>query len=241
MGGHYRNFVATIISAVILMSILLRRAGEVPQRGEIQSWQPLEFRGILPFAIEYGLFVLITNTDILIAYLVLSNQDLGVYAASSVLPKAIVTATQPVSQIMLPVMKAMGGNERPRTAAFLKAIAICAVFSVAGAALLFYSGNLVCNERFGIRFCSPSLLGILALSAIPLGLIRIQVVARLALDNRRHFIFPFVALFAFGLLTVIWIRSPEALASTYATFCWLFVIVSMIMIFACRQMATWDA
>ena len=62
---------------------------------------PYSLRRALAFCSAFVGFVLFNNADIFLAYLILSPADLGVYTASSVLPKAIVTATQPVVQIIL--------------------------------------------------------------------------------------------------------------------------------------------
>src|SRR5580692_11715753 len=57
---------------------------------------PYSLRRALAFCSAFVGFVLFNNADIFLAYLTLSPADLGIYTASSVLPKAIVTATQPV-------------------------------------------------------------------------------------------------------------------------------------------------
>ena len=67
-------------------------------------------RRALAFCSAFVGFVLFNNADIFLAYLILSPADLGIYTASSVLPKAIVTATQPVVQIILPVVISIQGE-----------------------------------------------------------------------------------------------------------------------------------
>src|SRR6202045_887438 len=67
-------------------------------------------RRALAFCSAFVGFVLFNNADIFLAYLILSPADLGIYTASSVLPKAIVTATQPVVQIILAVVISIQGE-----------------------------------------------------------------------------------------------------------------------------------
>jgi Polysaccharide biosynthesis protein len=175
-----------------------------------KTWPPFHVRAALPFAVEYGLFILVNNIDVLIAYVVLDNYALGVYAASTALPKALVTATYPVSQVMLPVMSAFGRDRRARHIALLKALFVCALFGAAGAIGLSVGSGLACNDTYGFRFCSPRVLTMLALSSIALGVTRVLVVAGLALGNQRHFVIPLLMLITFAFATIIWGRMPES-------------------------------
>jgi O-antigen/teichoic acid export membrane protein len=215
--------VATVLSTVLLLALVLRRGtAEATPASPEPGWPPFRVAPALPFAAEYGFFVLVTNLDILIAYLVLPNDALGAYSATSLLPKAIVTATQPVSQVMLPVMNLSGSEVNLRRAAMLKAVLACAVLAAAGAGVLWLGGDVACNDRYGIRFCSPGLLALLGLAAIPLAVLRVLVVGGLALRGQRQVILCAAALVAFTVLMLVRVGSITELAVTYLAFCWLF-------------------
>jgi O-antigen/teichoic acid export membrane protein len=216
--------VATILATLVLLLLIFRRAG-VSSVAMPETWEPIQIAAALPFLVEYGVFILVSNFDVLIAYLILSNQDLGVYSASSLVPKAIITATLPITQVMVPVMSAAGEDWRHRRIALLKAFGLSGSVSAIGLAVLMAGGELICNDRFGIRFCSPGLLTTLALSAIPLALLRVLIVASLALPTQRHVIFPGLALLAFTMVSFAWIRTPDGLAFVYTGFCWLFLMI----------------
>jgi O-antigen/teichoic acid export membrane protein len=216
--------VATVIVTLVLFLVIFRRAAASDKTPAVER-PPFRVWTAIPFAIQYGFFILLTNLDILLAYLVLSGDDLGVYAATSVLPKAIVTATLPVSQVMLPVMASSSGERRPQHQAFIKAIAVCAAMGVAGATVLWAGGDLACNDRIGIRFCSTPMLTVLSLSAIPLALIRVLVVAGLAVDRHSHILAPAFTLVVFGLTAKIFAHAPERLAVMYAVLCWLLLAI----------------
>jgi O-antigen/teichoic acid export membrane protein len=216
--------VATILATLVLLLLIFRRAG-VSSVAMPETWEPIQIAAALPFLVEYGIFILVSNFDVLIAYLILSNQDLGVYSASSLVPKAIITATLPITQVMVPVMSAAGEDWRHRRIALLKAFGLSGSVSAIGLAVLMAGGELICNDRFGIRFCSPGLLTTLALSAIPLALLRVLIVASLALPTQRHVIFPGLALLAFTMVSFAWIRTPDGLAFVYTGFCWLFLMI----------------
>jgi O-antigen/teichoic acid export membrane protein len=228
-------FLATVVALLVLLRVIYRRAAAAPVGGD-GAWAPFRISAAAPFAFQYGTFILINNVDILLAYLVLSNDQLGAYAASSLLPKAIVTATLPVSQVMLPVMSAWSGAQM-RTA-LLKALGVAAVLSAAGAAVLALGGELACNDRFGIRFCSPWLMAVLALGAIPLSISRVLVVAGLALGTeRRTAAAATVVVVGFSALVLIWATSPPALAVIYTACCWLFVVAYGLVMRNGRRMA----
>ncbi len=221
--GMAAIFFATAIATLVLLQVMRRRAKAAPGGVAGAAWPPLRIMAAAPFALQYGIFILISNVDILVAYLVLSNDQLGSYAASSLLPKAIVTATLPVSQVMLPVMSADEGARM--WTALLKAVGVSAFLSTVGVAVLALGSELACNDQFGIRFCSPWLLEVLALGAIPLSVSRVLVVAGLALGTVRQIAAPATVIIGFGAIVFIWATSPSTLAVIYTGFCWLFVLV----------------
>jgi len=214
-------FLATVVAILVLLRLLRRRAGTATIAAA--TWAPFRTAEAVPFALQYGLFILVNNVDALLAYLVLSNDQLGSYAASSLLPKAIVTATLPVSQVMLPVMNASMEKQSQFWTALLKALGVTLFLSAAGATVLALGRDLACNDHFGIRFCSPWLLTMLAFGAIPLSISRVLVVAGLALDSRR-ILAPALSLVAFTAAVFVWGTSPPALATIYTGFCWLFAL-----------------
>jgi O-antigen/teichoic acid export membrane protein len=216
---------ATVLMVITMFGLITRGAGRAAHHGLAASWPPFNALRAVPFVIGYGMFVLINNIDILIAYLVLGNDKLGIYAASAVLPKAIVTATQPVSQVMLPVMAASGQTRAVGRIALIKALAVCAVFGAAGAAILYLGRDVACNSRFGLRSCDPPLLIVLALAAIPLGMLRVLVVACLALGHKNEMLAPALALIAAAIALLVWGSSAEALAEVYLACCWGFLVL----------------
>jgi O-antigen/teichoic acid export membrane protein len=217
--------VATVIATIVLVGFLEQRASG--HRGDVDAtnWHAFHVTNTVPFMITYGGFIVINNIDVVIAYFVLGNEQLGAYSASSFLPKAIVTATQPVSQVMLPVINLAGREKRRRRPAFWKALAVCGLLGSAGAALLSAGADLTCDQRFGIRFCSPWLLTMLAFAAIPLGMLRVLVVAGLAVGHQWHFVVTGLALAAFMPVAFVGGRTPQALAAIYAGFAWASVLL----------------
>jgi O-antigen/teichoic acid export membrane protein len=181
-------------------------------------------RRALAFCSAFVGFVLFNNADIFLAYLILSPADLGIYTASSVLPKAIVTATQPVVQIILPVVISIQGEGEDTSQAVLKAIFAAFALGAAAFVVLWIGSDLACGSPHGIRFCTSPLMLLLAAAAVPLSVIRTLVTADVA--HGRYWLphLPFLALAVFAAaMTLSKVSGPAEnlhLATTYLYCCW---------------------
>lgn len=178
------------------------------------------FRQALPFCSAYAGLVLFNYIDVFVAYMNTDANQLGTYAAATVLPKAIVTATQPVVQIVLPVVINIRSQVKQISRAVAKAAVMAFAIAAAGLAFLWSSSGLVCGGRYGIRFCTPNLMLVLALAAMPLAVVRVWITADLA--QHRYWLahMPFVLLGAFVGIEMLSPQPIEGLAEAYAIACW---------------------
>jgi O-antigen/teichoic acid export membrane protein len=185
---------------------------------------PYSLRRALAFCSAFVGFVLFNNADIFLAYMILSPADLGVYTASSVLPKAIVTATQPVVQIILPVVISIQSEGEDTSQAVMKAIFAAFALGAAAFVVLWAGSDLACGSQHGIRFCTSPLMLLLAAAAVPLSVIRTLVTADVA--HGRYWLphLPFLALAVFAAaMTLTKVSGPAEnlhLATTYLYSCW---------------------
>jgi O-antigen/teichoic acid export membrane protein len=136
-----------------------------------------------PMVLAYSLFILISNVDILVSYWLLTRAELDVYAASALLPKAIITATSSVAQVLLPVVVEQRVDGLSPRFSVLKAIAMVAGMSVAAAFVLWIVMPLVQTTPFAIRGLDASVMTILAAGAVALSTMRVLVVAEVALQR----------------------------------------------------------
>jgi O-antigen/teichoic acid export membrane protein len=185
---------------------------------------PYSLRRAVGFCSAFVGCVVFINADIFLAYLVLGPADLGVYTASSVLPKAIVTATQPVVQIILPVVIAIQGEGRDTSGAVRKAIAAAFTLGALAFCVLWGGSDLVCGAPYGIRYCASPLMLLLAAAAVPLSVTRTLITADVA--HGRYWLphLPLMAIVVFAVaVALIW--TPGSidglhLATTYLFSCW---------------------
>jgi O-antigen/teichoic acid export membrane protein len=216
-------------------AVVLRRPSAAPiTAGDGPAIASYSLRRAIGFCSAFVGFVLFNNADIFLAYLILDPSSLGTYTASSVLPKAIVTATQPVVQIILPVVIAIQGEGQDTSRAVTKAIIAALALGTVAFGVLWAGSDLACGSAHGIRFCSSPLLLLLAAAAVPLSVIRTLITADVA--HGRYWLphLPFLAIAAFAAAMVpARTLGPAAslhaaglhLATSYLFSCWGLLVI----------------
>lgn len=216
---------ANCLTLVFVLVAVWRLGATAVRGGDGPTAQPQfaaqSLRYIAPFCTALGAFVVLNYADVIVAYFTLSGSELGAYAASAVLPKAIVTATQPVSQVILPVATHVRGQNLKTREVLLKAIGMTFALAALGASALWLLSGEVCGSHYGIKFCNPSIMALLASAAIAVAVIRPSIIADLlGLRHwRPHLSIAALLLFA----AAIWFErlSGPALAMRYMIVCWL--------------------
>lgn len=133
-----------------------------------------------PVMIGYGLTITMSNIDVLMSYFLLDGANLGIYSASSVLPKAIIVVIMPLLQMLFPI--AMGSHLSGRESRIILAksgVVIIAISLCGVAATWFLSGQL-CGGTWGINGCQVNTLDVLLWSVTPLVLLRALVLLQFA-------------------------------------------------------------
>jgi O-antigen/teichoic acid export membrane protein len=169
-----------------------------------------------PMIVGYSLFIVMNNMDIFAGYLLLPRDQLDVYAASSLLSKAITTMTFAVAQVTLPVIvdqKADGLSYRQSIA---KAIAMTVGLGAAAAAVLWVAVPWVQATPLAIRGLDFPIMMTLAIAAIALGAIRVFVIVEVALQRYAVGIAQVGAMALFGLICGLAGAPALRLAELYA-------------------------
>ena len=163
--------------------------------------------------------VLLINVDVVMAYFIFSPAVNGVYAASALLAKAIVTATQPVIQTMIPVITRVEREPIDKRLVTQKAIGIAVALGSVGVIFLWMAAPQLCGGQYGIQHCDLPIMGLLALSAIPLIILRALVVANASYKRRgiAEVIYVAVAAVVFAALAS---SNVHSLAAVYCVSCW---------------------
>jgi hypothetical protein len=168
-----------------------------------------------PFVVSYSLFVLFNNLDILAAYFLLPRIDLGIYTASALLPKAIVTATFAVAQVILPVLTARRTTGLPLGRTLIKGVGL--TLGVASGAFVLLSTGVpwLQSTPLAIRGLDLELMRMLAIGAVAFCALRVLVVIEVALQQYAIGIAQAGAVVVFALLCTGSPASPVRIAELY--------------------------
>ena len=232
LGGRvWMVFAGVVLGAAMPAWVSFRKLGR-RAAGAVSapSAQPLELKTDIPFIASFSLFILLCSLDILIAYWRLPKAMLDVYAASAFLPKAIVTATLPVAQIVLPVIISQRADGLSARFSIVKAFGLVTLVGLAAALFLVVALPLLQQTPLAVRKLDMGIVSTLALGAVALGAARLAMVIRLSADQRGLALLqsgPIIAIAAWGLLGDV---DAAGLANVYAVVGWGFMIITIILL-----------
>ena len=171
-------------SALAAAAFLPWFARAARQRATLSSESiSLQVKQETPMIISYSLFILLNNVDMLVGYWLLSRAELDAYAASALLPKAIITATFAVAQVVLPVVTDQRVGGRSFRLSVVKGVAIATGMAAAAASLLWATIPFIQGTPVAIRGLDFELMSILAVGAVALSTVRMLVVVEVALQR----------------------------------------------------------
>jgi O-antigen/teichoic acid export membrane protein len=178
----------------------------------------LHLFSLVPAATGYGLIVLISNLDVLFGYFVLGQTELGIYSASSVFPKAALVVITPLLQMLIPAMVGEDPSKRPFIAVAARIGGVILALTAAGSALTWLLADQLCGGHWGLKLCTPPVLGILLISVVPLSLLRTLVVIEFARGRELLLLWLIVPAIAYS--AFVWLSTPtmSALATGFAIF-----------------------
>lgn len=151
---------------------------------------------MLPVALGYGLFIGISYLDIFLGYLLLGQEALGRYSASSVLPKGLLVITMPVVQVLFPAIVGHGRDGGVGLRMLGKGALLTLATAGGAAAVIYLAADYVCAGQYGIKLCERLPMGAMLVAAVALCLVRVLVVAQFARGRDWHpllLVFPTVA------------------------------------------------
>ncbi|MEE9301538.1 MAG: hypothetical protein V3V17_10510 [Alphaproteobacteria bacterium] len=198
VGTPWAGLVGILASGLIVCAIfyhvVLRRRDAKPIA---EAAFPIEVRKLVQFTMGFSLFSVITYLDVLVGYLVMERASFGVYAASSVLPKAIILLSLPVGQVLFPVLTDEESVGRVRSTSVAKGLGLTFFVSAVGSVIVLAFADFFCGEGFGITLADPELVRLLTLSAIPICLLRVVVMRELARGRDWHPLYLMIPLLPF--------------------------------------------
>lgn len=193
------------------------RIGAAADAGRPASALPSP-RSMLPFGAGFGILMGACYLDVILAYVVLDREALGVYAASAVLPKALLTLTMPILQVVFPVVVVERIRERVSSMTLVKGIGITLGVAGAGAVFVVLLADILCGAPYGVRLCRIEHMTTMTFAIMPFCVLRVLVLVQLALgrDWQPMVLAPAAAIFA--VFVLVGEVSPAALANSFLVF-----------------------
>ncbi len=159
---------------------------QAPIQASPVSTRPLRFNKMPLFMLSYGLFVGISYMDVMLAYFMLDRVALGSYSSLSVLPKAFLMVLMPVLQVFFPLITGEQSKDRLRVRTVVRGLMLTACLSIIMVLGLMLFRDFARVLVAGESGASSDILVVLALSVVPLALIRLAIIVHFALGRDRH-------------------------------------------------------
>jgi hypothetical protein len=221
-----------VIASAAFIPWFLRASRETPLDASVATF---DLASEWPMVVGYSVFVLLTNVDILVGYLLLPRSDLDAYAASAFLPKAITMMTFAVTQVLLPVIVDQKADGLSYRQSILKGIAMTLALGGAGTAFLWAVVPWVQITPLAVHGLDFGVMMTLAAAAVALGAIRVLVIVEIALQRYVIGIAQIAAIAVFALLCMFSSMSALHLAELYAAVCGAFMLIVAAALIAQRQ------
>ena len=176
---------AGVALAGLVVIVVFRRIVPTfaPLKPAVRTAASIPLPSALLFGADYGLTMMACHLDVLVAYFILERAELGVYAASAVLPKALLALTLPVLQVAFTVAISEHGRRALSAATVLRSILATVVVCVCGAVLFALASDVLCGAPYGVRLCRIPTMETMLVAILPLCVLRALVVLQLAQDR----------------------------------------------------------
>jgi O-antigen/teichoic acid export membrane protein len=145
------------------------------------------------FVLSFVLVSFVMYIDVLLAYYVLPPSDLSIYVASAVLSKGLLLFSLPLTKVLYPIIANNGNNsmevEDNNKYVVIKMLGIMFVVSTCGVVVLLLLSDVLTRGSFSINYIDLEVYSSIAISVIPLTLLRSLVSISLARNNDKEPLF----------------------------------------------------
>ena len=174
------GFLGIVSSAILVSAVLHVWAAKRARDIQIDVPPVPSLLAMSPIAIGYALTITVSNLDVLAGYFLLDGDDLGVYSASAVFPKAIIVVIMPLLQMLFPIT--IGEHLSGRQSGMIVAKSAIAILgaTMCGILATWAVSGVLCGGTWGINHCQTGILDVLLWSVAPLVLLRSLVLLQFA-------------------------------------------------------------
>jgi len=217
-GTAWSGMLGTLLATVLVICVLLFLTckGNAPP---IELFAALPSVGeLVPVTLGYVSLIAVSNLDVLLSYLLLKDDWLGAYSASSVFPKGILVFVTPLLQMLYPMM--VGHEETLPSGRIIlqKSVGMIFLLSSGMALSVFGFSGLLCGAPWGLKSCQPDALHFLLISAVSLSMLRALVFYQSARGHDWMALYMLVPVAAYVWIAVISSRAVETVAIQFTIF-----------------------
>ncbi|MDO8287788.1 MAG: hypothetical protein Q7T44_01075 [Parvibaculum sp.] len=174
-GTVWSGLAGVVFAAPVVFFLFFGLKPLISKPAKIPDLLPPNLSELVPFAIGYAIFAAVAHADIIVAYLMLDPYQLGVYSASSVLPKGILMLTLPIIQLAFPLMVDNRVKETPGMSVMVKGFLLTSVVAASGVIVAIIFRETVCASRYGFNSCDIPTMIYAAVAMIPFVLVRFLI------------------------------------------------------------------
>ena len=218
-GTTWGGLLGVVLAAIfvqILFKFLISSSKSAPPRA-LPALPPI--RELVPVVFGYFSLIVVSNLDVLLTYLLLKDDALGTYSASSVFPKGILVVVTPLLQMLYPMM--VGRSETPRDIrrVFQKSVVVVLALSSVIAVGVFVFSGLLCGGTWGLKLCQSYPLDLLLISAVTLSVLRALVLYQSARGRDWIALSMLIPAAVYISIALISDRNVTAVSMEFAAFC----------------------
>ena len=175
-------------------------------------------RELVPVVFGYVSLIVVSNLDVLLTYVLLKDDALGAYSASSVFPKGILVLVTPLLQMLYPMMVGRHAASLNIRRVFQKSVLVIFALSSIIALGIFGFSGLLCGGKWGLNLCQPFPLELLLISAVTLSVLRALVLYQSARGRDWMAVFMLVPAVAYLSVALNSDRNVATVAMEFAAF-----------------------
>jgi O-antigen/teichoic acid export membrane protein len=188
--GVYAPLIGSAVTTVLAAAVALwftrdrlRVRAAAPSPEDLGAFRT----ALVPIAVGASALAALTNVDVVFAKLTLSDHQAGIFAAVSVLAKALFVVPQAVTTIALPWIAARRRARVASPAALTGVAAVVIVVGLGATALAFAFADPIVRVTFGSKYADGAdLLGPFTAAMTLVGLLMVPLYHHLALHSYRY-------------------------------------------------------
>ena len=201
VSGALGGFVFSSLIMLIITYIILRPSLKGNKECVLDN-DHLSFKSIMPVLLANIAFVTMTQIDIILVKYYFTEQDAGLYAAASILGKAVMYLPGSIALALFPMVAENYAVGKDSAHLLFQAVGVTAILSSAGALIYYFFGESIITVLYGVDYkVAGEILKYFGFAILPMALIFVAEHYLIAM-SRVIFAYLFMIIAPFQLLAI---------------------------------------